>query len=164
MEFDLTLVLEVVTFFILFFLLHRFAFRPLVQKLDERKEHIEGNLNEIEGLKKAAAQDKEDAKALLVEAKKQALVIKEEAFAYGERLKEQQQAEGRQEAERMRDKAVEDLDLYVEKVKEDLRRLSGELSFEIASKILAKEIDRKKHKQLVEESLKVLYEQRDSYR
>lgn len=162
MDFNLTLVLEVVTFFILLFLLNKFVFTPLVKKLDERKQHIDDSLKDIDRLKQEASKDKEDTKAFLLEAKKTALKIKEEAFSYGEKLKEEAQVQAAQEAQKMRERGLKDLDLYLDKVKEELRMLSGELSFEIASKILAQEIDRKKHKDLVEESLQVLHEQRNN--
>ena len=163
MRIDLTLILQLVSFGILLFLLNKFVLGQVITMLDQRRESIRKKLDEADRLQRQAEEERKKAEAQLLETKKQALAIKEEAFAYGERLKEEQQSQARQEAERIREKAVKDLDLYVAKVKDELKRLSGELSFEIASKILAKEVDKKKHKQLVEESLKVLYEQGNNY-
>ena len=163
MEINLTLILEVITFFILLFLLNKFVFRGLVKMLDERKQHIEKNLKDIKQLREEASGDREKTKELLLEAKKTALSIKEEAFAYSEKFKEQKAKEAEKEAQEIREKAQEELSLYLNKVKEELKRYSGELSFQIAAKILAQEIDKNKHKDLVEESLKDLYEQRSDY-
>jgi F-type H+-transporting ATPase subunit b len=148
MNFNLTLILEIVTFLILLFLLNKFVFRILVKKLDERKQYIDNNLDQIERLKKEAWQDRQEASGDLLEAKK---------------LKEAKADQARKEAQKIQDKAREEVVSYVEKVKEELKGYACELSFDIAAKILAKEVDRKKHKDLVEESLRSLHEQRSNY-
>jgi F-type H+-transporting ATPase subunit b len=163
MNFNLTLILEIVTFLILLFLLNKFVFRILVKKLDERKQYIDNNLDQIERLKKEAWQDRQEASGDLLEAKKEALKIKEEAFLHSEKLKEAKADQARKEAQKIQDKAREEVASYVEKVKEELKGYACELSFDIAAKILAKEVDRKKHKDLVEESLRSLHEQRSNY-
>ena len=159
MRLDITLILEIVTFFILLFLLHKFVFKGLVSTLDKRKDYIAKNLADVDRLKKETELRQQKAEELLLEAKRTALSIKEEAFAYGERLKEEKAGQAEAEAAKIRQKAAQELAGYINKVKEELKGYAAELSFEIAAKILAAEVDKNKHKDLVEASLKQFDEQ-----
>ncbi|HIE36138.1 MAG TPA: hypothetical protein EYP89_02755 [Candidatus Omnitrophica bacterium] len=87
MSINLTLILEVVSFFILFFLLHKFVFRHILEILEKRRFYIENNLKNIEKLKKEIEEREKEAKGNLEEAKRAVLKIKEEARIWAEEFR-----------------------------------------------------------------------------
>jgi F-type H+-transporting ATPase subunit b len=161
MNVNLTLVLELITFFILLFLLNKFVFRHVVKMIEQRQRYIEKNVADVEKLKKEASVDRQQAEERLAEAKRIAIEVKEDAFSLGEKLKERKAKEAEQEASRIKEKAKQEIDLYLNKVKEQLKEYSVDLSFRIARKIIEEEIDIEKHKRLVKKSLKELNETGD---
>lgn len=158
MNINLTLVLNVITFFILLFLLQRFVFRYVLEMIEKRKDYIRKSLDDIEKLKAEFSQDRAQAQKELNEAKRHALTIKEEAIKSSEEYKERKEAETKKELERLKDKSQEEINFQVEKAKQDLKDYSLTLSFKIAEKILQSEVDEKKHNRILEESIKELDE------
>ena len=159
MNINLTLVLNVITFFILLFLLKKFLFRHILKMMEKRKDYVKKSLDEVERLKREFSKDREQAKKELERTKRDALRIKEEALIFSEEYKEKKKEEVEKDILHLKKKAHEDMQLQLAKIKEDLKGYSLELSFKIAEKILKEEIDRKKHDKLLKESLKKLHEQ-----
>lgn len=161
MRIDLTLLLQLVGFGILLFLLNKFVLGRVIAMLDERRQSIEKKLEEADSLKRQAEKERKEAETHLLETKKQALRIKEEAFLYSERVKEEKARQAEADAARTATKAQEELDASVARAREALTKYSADLSFEIAEKIVGAEVDRKKHAKLVEESIRQLNEERE---
>lgn len=161
MNINLTLLLDLITFFILLVLLQKFVYRPLLQLMDKRRDSIEKNLLQIQRLKEESTQDREKAAQELQEAKESALRIKDEAFVNAEEYREKKRIESEKESKEERKKAKEEISLLLEKAKEQLQRYSLDLSFTIAEKILKEKINREEHDKLLEDGLKKLYDKRD---
>jgi len=70
---------QLIGFFIVAFLLHRFAYKPLLALLDDREKKISDSLAAAEKMKADLAKADEDRKRVLAEAGAQATRIVEEA-------------------------------------------------------------------------------------
>jgi F-type H+-transporting ATPase subunit b len=158
MSINLTLILEVISFFILLFLLHKFVFRHILEILEKRRFYIESNLKNIEKLKKEIEEKEREAKDNLEEAKKIALKIKEEARIWAEEFRGKKEKEIEKEIEKLKEKAEKEIVYEKEKAKEYLKNYSLEIAFFVAQKILKREIDKEKHKSILDDFLKI-YEQ-----
>ena len=158
MSINLTLILEVISFFILLFLLHKFVFRHILEILEKRRSYIENNLKNIEKLKKEIEEREKEAKDNLEEAKKTALKIKEEAQIWAQEFRSRKEKEIEREIEKLKEKVEKEVVYEKEKVKEYLENYSLEIAFFVAQKILKREIDKSKHKEILDDFLKI-YEQ-----
>jgi F-type H+-transporting ATPase subunit b len=161
MKVDLTLLLELISFGILLFLLHKFVWSHVVKLLDQRRQHVAKSLKEADVLKQQAEEDRKEAQAHLLETKKKALQIKEEAFLYSEKVKEKKTKQAEEEAVRIQKKARQEMAGLIARAKESLKKYSSDLSFQIAEKIIGAEVDKKRHAKLIEKSLKELNEERE---
>ena len=158
MSINLTLILEVVSFFILFFLLHKFVFRHILEILEKRRFYIENNLKNIEKLKKEIEEREKEAKGNLEEAKRTVLKIKEEARIWAEEFRSKKEKEIEKELEKLKEKSEKEIAYERKKVKEYLKNCSLEIAFFLTQKILKREIDKEKHKEILNDFLKI-YEQ-----
>jgi F-type H+-transporting ATPase subunit b len=158
MSINLTLILEVISFFILLFLLHKFVFRHILEILEKRRNYVENNLKDIEKLKREIGEKEKEAKSSLEEAKKVALKIKEEAKIWAEEFRSEKGKEIEKEIEKLKEKAEKEVVYEKEKAKEYLKNYSLEIAFFVAQKILKREIDKSKHKEILDDFLKI-YEQ-----
>ena len=76
---------QVVSFCIVAFLLHRFAYKPILQVLEERRLRIAEGLANADKIKAELARAEEQRKQILTEAGGQATKIIEEARAVAEK-------------------------------------------------------------------------------
>ena len=66
------LILQIISFVIIFWLLKKYAFGPIVKMLDERYQKIEGSINQAEKLEETNKRAEANARKLMQEARKQA--------------------------------------------------------------------------------------------
>jgi len=147
LEFNLTSIIQLLNFVILLFFLNKFLFKPFLNTLDQRKAKIEGDIKKAEEIRKGAEEYKEQASKELEKARKRAGEILQSAEKRAEEIVNTERERAKQEAQ----KIIESAKLEVENIKksaiEELRNNAIKLAFLIASKILEKEIDEKKHKE-----------------
>ena len=78
---------QVVNFLILLFLLKKFAYKPILDMLDERKKSIEDAINNAETAKNEAEKMRKEYETRLAEAKQEAQEIMGKATKLGEEMK-----------------------------------------------------------------------------
>ena len=131
------LVLTAISFFLLFFLLKRFLYDPLLRFMDERNARIEEGLD-AEKQALAAVQ----ANEMLLEAKRkesmdQAKRIAEQARSADEQRREAALQQARQSAGESRSRAREELCRLQESESEKLRDSETELAALLADRLLS---------------------------
>ena len=131
------LVLTAISFFLLFFLLKRFLYDPLIRFMDERNARIEEGLD-AEKQALAAVQ----ANEMLLEAKRkesmdQAKHIVEQARSADEQRREAALQQARQSAEESRNRAREELCRLQESESGKLRADENELAALLADRLLS---------------------------
>ena len=131
------LVLTAISFFLLFFLLKRFLYDPLLRFMDERNARIEEGLD-AEKQVHAAVQ----ANEMLLEAKRkesmdQAKNIVEQARSADEQRREAALQQARQSAEESRSRAREELCRLQESESGKLRDSETELAALLADRLLS---------------------------
>jgi F-type H+-transporting ATPase subunit b len=148
-ELNGTLIAQIVNFLILVGILTKFAYKPLMQALEERQNKITDNIESAERERKEAEQIKLGYQKQLADARAQAQAIVEKAEKLAEETKEEILKEARLESARIL-KAVQ-----AEVVRERelaLAQLKGEvvaLSMAAAAKIIEKNMDNQANAMLV---------------
>ncbi len=129
-----------VTFMLVFIILKKFAWKPIVQALKEREENIRDGLENAEDAKNQLANVKIESDKIISEA----IVERDKLIKQGREIKEQIITEAREEAEVEAKKIVEAAKKQIEEEKtaaiNQIKVQIASLSVEIAEKILRKKL------------------------
>jgi F-type H+-transporting ATPase subunit b len=144
-----------VSFLILFFLLAKFAWKPIMGAIDERERSIEDALLKAEAAKDEMARLTNENDVLL----KQARVERDQILQEAKKLKNQIVAEAKESAQREGARMIELARVEINNQKTiamaDVKNQVASLSLEIAEKILRKQFeDSNKQDALVADLLK----------
>ncbi|MCR9251774.1 MAG: F0F1 ATP synthase subunit B [bacterium] len=146
---------QLLIFLIVFFILRSLAWKPIMGALKAREAMIGDSLKAAENAKEEMAQIKADNEYLLQEAREEREKMLSEALKTANDIKEEAKAETSKISEKM----ISDAKVTIENEKKaalaEVRTLVGELSLEIAEKILKEKLgDEKSQKALVDKFLK----------
>ena len=145
--------IQVIAFGILFFLLSRFAFKPLFGVMEKRRQMVLEQMESAQKNRDEANQYIEEQKQALQQARKEAYDIIEQAKSTGTKQADDIVAAARSEASRLKEEAIRDIETEKNKAVAALRAQVSGLSVLIASKIIEKQIDEQSQQQLVEQYL-----------
>lgn len=150
MDIGITLIGQMVTFGLLVLFTMKFVWPPLTKALEARRAKIAEGLAAADLGRDALKRAESDALVLLVSAREEAARIVGQARLQGEEMISQSRENARQEGERQLAAARMRIDSEERAAREELRRKSAQLALEIAAKLLAAEIDPKRHQALVD--------------
>lgn len=137
---DLTLIAQVVNFLFLVFVLAKFAYKPLLKIMDERKNKIANDLAAAESAKAEAETVKNDYLAKLAEAKQEAQSIVEAARKNAQAAHDKIMADTKAEQEQVIAAAKETIAMEKQKAMAEVRAQVVELSLAAAGKIIEKKL------------------------
>lgn len=147
-------VIQLVSFLILYWLLSRYAFKPLFGIMQQRRDRVLGELQSAEKNRADAEKFLNDQKDALIAARKDAFDIIEQAKSTSVRQADDIISKAREEATRLKDEAVRDIENEKNKAIAALRSQVSAMSVMIASKIIEKQVDEKSQQELIEFYLK----------
>lgn len=145
------IILTVLTFVIVYFVLSKMAWRPIMGAMAEREKQIEGA---IEAAKKERAEAEKllaDQKAAIAEARREAAEAMRKNTADMERFREELMAKSRKEAEELKADARRSIDEERAKAVTDIRKDTAQLAIQIAEKLLGENLNDAKHRALAEQ-------------
>ena len=146
------LIAQVLLFAIVYWVLKRFAFKPVIAMLEERRRRIEeGQLN-AENIKKQLAAAQAKYEEILAKANADAQRLIEEVRASGDRLAEQKRQEAISAAEQIMLKTKEALTLERENLMTEMKRELGRLVVETTTRVTGKVLTPEDHQRISEES------------
>ena len=147
------LVAGILAFAVVFFFVWKWALPTINKTLEARQAAITGQLSAAEESKKEAEGLLADYKAQLAEAKSEGNRIVEEARVSGDQTKAEIIAKANDEASQLLAKARTEAESERSRALAEARREVGELSVELAGKIVGESLDAKAHQGLVERYL-----------
>ena len=150
------IVWTVITFFILLFLLRRFAWKPLLAALDSREERISNSIERAEKAKEEAERLLEENKRNLQRADEQAQQVIKEGRAAAEKIKNEILEKANASSRRMIEQAKDEIQREKESALKELRREVVDLAIQAASKILGEGLDEHHHRKIVDGFLREL--------
>lgn len=146
---------QIILFVVLLYLLKKFAWKPILNAINEREEGIKNALEEAENARKEMQNLNADNKRILKEARVERDTLLKEARA----IKEKIILEATDEAQMKANKVVVQAQATIQAEKQaaiaDLKNQVAELSIDIAEKVVRAELaDKDKQIKLVEDMLK----------
>jgi len=145
---------QVVSFCIVAFLLRRFAYKPILAVLEERRRNIEqGQLN-AEKIRKELAEAEKRYQEILAKANADAQRMIDEARESAAHLSERKQQEAIAAAEQIVAKAKEAAALEHERQMQNLKRELGRLVVDTTAKVTGKVLTPEDQKRLQEEAVR----------
>ncbi|MDI3472761.1 MAG: F-type H+-transporting ATPase subunit b [Thermotogaceae bacterium] len=147
LEFNLTSVIQLLNFVILLFFLNKFLFKPFLSTLDQRKKKIEEDIRKAEKIREEAEEYKQEMEAELKNARKRAEEIIQNAERRAEEFLNSEKEKAKQEAQKIIENAKIEVENFKKTAIDELKNSAVRLAFLMATKILEKEIDEKKHRE-----------------
>ncbi|MBV9298048.1 MAG: F0F1 ATP synthase subunit B [Verrucomicrobia bacterium] len=146
------LIAQVVLFAIVYLVLKRYAFKPVIAMLEERRRRIEeGQLN-AENIKKQLAAAEAKYQEILSKANTEAQRLLDEVRASGDRLAEQKRQEAVAAAEQISLKAKEAMTLERDRLMEEMKRELGRLVVDTTTRVTGKVLTPEDHQRINEET------------
>jgi F-type H+-transporting ATPase subunit b len=136
-------------FFIVLFLLQRFAFTPVRAMLERRRREIESGLSAAEKAQQEAASQRAQFEKELTSARQASMAEAKKAAEATEKMRQEILAAAQKEAEQIKAKAREDADQERQQVVADLRKQTAELAMQMTRKVVGDAVDRDAQKRLV---------------
>ncbi|MDO6674465.1 F0F1 ATP synthase subunit B [Tenacibaculum sp. 1B UA] len=132
--------MQLVILAVLIFLLAKFAWKPILSALNEREEGIQKALDQAENARKEMQNLQADNERLLKEARAERDTMMKEA----REIKDKIIADAKQEAEEQTSTMVENAKATIKQEQQaaiaELKKKVGDLSIEIAQKVVRKEL------------------------
>jgi F-type H+-transporting ATPase subunit b len=154
------IVFQLAMFIILLALLKKFAWAPLMGIMQQREDHISGEIEAAEKSRIEANKLLEETRAELKTSRQEAQALVENAKKIGEDQKVEIIAAARAEAERLKESAKVEIEQQKEQAMAALREQVASLSVLIASKVIEKELNAADQDKLINEYIQEAGEER----
>ena len=145
------LLVGALAFFILFFFIGRWALPRINQMAEARRARIQGDLEKAERAKAEAEQLVARYEERLKEARGEANRIIEEARKTAESVRKDLLAKAEDEARQVVTRAQQEIQAERDRTFEELRGQVGELSIEVASRVIGESLDKRRQAKLVDQ-------------
>ncbi|MBI3602752.1 MAG: F0F1 ATP synthase subunit B [Candidatus Omnitrophica bacterium] len=149
-------ILTWVTFFIVFFILKKFAFKPILENLQKREKEIREALENADKAKLQLTHIEEEKQKILDAAKTQAAQIINQGRKTARDLAADIETKSRQHAQEITQGAHAQIAGEKQRLLKTLRQESAEIAISLAGKIIKENMDKDKNRRLVEEEVKQL--------
>jgi F-type H+-transporting ATPase subunit b len=143
---------QCISFVIVAFLLYRFAYRPILKVLEERRQGIAESLKNSEKIKVELARAEAQRQEILTQANTQATKLIEEARAAAARVQEQETQKAIAAAEQIMVKAREAASQDHARMLTELKREVGRLVVKTTATVTGKILTPEDQKRLAEET------------
>ncbi|MHB8158979.1 MAG: F0F1 ATP synthase subunit B [Thermoleophilia bacterium] len=142
-----------VTFVLLFLFLRKFAFGPLQNMIDARRDSIQESIKAAEETRREAEHMLAEYRESIASARHEAEEIIERAHKVGESTKSEIVTEARTQAQKEVDGAREQIQRETRKAIQEIKDQVADLTILAASKVTGKTMTKEDHLRLVDEAL-----------
>lgn len=143
---------QVISFAIVAFLLQRFAYKPILKVLEERRRSIAESLANQERIRQQVTEAEAARRELLQKANADATRLIEEAREAAAQFREQENQKTIAQTAQMIAKAREAIEAEQEKMRQDLRQELGRLAVDLAGRVTGKILSVDDQRRLAEET------------
>ncbi len=151
MNINLTLIVQMIVFALLIFITMKWIWPPILAAMDERTRKIAQGLAAAEKGEQALTDARANADAIIREARERATHIIDQAQHRANELVEEAKGTANVEGARLVAAAHQQIELDTTRARESLRREVAGIAVGAASKLLGREIDARKHAELLEQ-------------
>lgn len=150
------LLAQIVNFAIIFFLLRKFLYKPVLNMLDKRKAEVAESVDRAYRMEKEEEKLKEKQEKLLVDARKEAKSIVEEAKKQLEKQKKELAAKAHDQASEIIAKARQQAEQLIKENESIMRKQAVELASAMVVKLVPQVLSSDDHRKLIATHLKNL--------
>jgi F-type H+-transporting ATPase subunit b len=143
----------ILTFLVLLFLLARFAWRPLLEALENRQQGIRKALDDAQAARQELERLEQESAQIIRKARADAEGVIAQSRADADRLREEIRQKAKADAEGILRNAERQIQLETGRALQQIRAEAVDLSVMIASKILQKNISREDNERLIADAL-----------
>jgi F-type H+-transporting ATPase subunit b len=144
----------ILTFLVLVGLLARFAWRPLMEALDQRQASIAKSLEDAQRARQELERLQRESAQMMASARAEAEAVVSRSRSDAEALREELKQKARAEAAGIVKNAERQIQLETARAVQQIRQEAVDLSVAIASKILRRQVSKEDNEGLIEETLK----------
>jgi len=144
---------QVINFLLVLYLLKRFALKPFLKILGERKERIEGGVKNAENAERKIQLAGEERDKILKEAREKANLILRKSEERGKEKEEEILRAAEEEKRRLLKEAKKLGEIEIAQMKESFSKKNLELVLNLTEKILREKIDLKKDEEITKNFL-----------
>jgi F-type H+-transporting ATPase subunit b len=144
------LVWGAIAFAVLFFFMARVVFPRINETLEQRRQKIQGDLEKAEEARTDAQRELTRYRDQLSGARDEANRIIEEARKTAESMRRDMASKGEQEAQGIVARAQEEIRAERDRVFQELKAQVGELSVELAARVVGESLDKERQLRLVD--------------
>jgi F-type H+-transporting ATPase subunit b len=145
-----------VTFFVLFLILARLAWKPLLSAVENREKTISDSLKRAEDAKLQAQKLMEEQHKILAGAQEDIQKMIKENKEIAENIKNEIIEKARSEAQKLHERARADLERETEAAALQLKKQVVDLVIQAASGLIRENLDSKKNRALIDQYIKEL--------
>jgi len=154
------IVTQIIGFLIAVFLLKKFAWKPLLSILEQRRSKIKSEFDNIDKEKQKVADLLSDYQTKLKEIDSLARVKIQEAAREGQKLANEIKENARKESKEILTKAREEIQRDVDKAKVQLKNDLVNMTMRVAQKLIGEKLDEEKDKKLIAEFIDAVHAQK----
>ncbi|MCF0179990.1 MAG: F0F1 ATP synthase subunit B [Bacteroidales bacterium] len=134
----------IVAFGVVFFVLAKFGFPIITEMIDNRKKYIDESLEAARQANEKLAKIQEESAAMLKQTQEKQSQILAEAMEMRKQIVEKAQTEATVAGQKILEEAKQQIKLEKEDAIRDIRRQVGELSIQVAEKVLRQSLSKDK--------------------
>jgi F-type H+-transporting ATPase subunit b len=144
---------EVVSFAILFAVLYKFAFPPILEMLETRERKIRESLEQAERHRVEAERKMQEYEAKLAAVSREAEAVLAQAKERAQRLLDENEQRLAAEAERIKSEATREIEHERRKAIQDIRTQATDLALLVAEKVVERSLNDADHRRMADEAL-----------
>jgi F-type H+-transporting ATPase subunit b len=144
----------ILTFLVLLTLLAKFAWGPLLKALESRQETIRRSLDDAQKAKAELERIQQESAQIVRQARVDADAIISQSRTDAAQLREEMRAKAKEDADGIIKNAERQIQLETTRAIQQIRHEAIDLSVEIASKIIQRNLSKEDNEKLIEEALR----------
>jgi F-type H+-transporting ATPase subunit b len=145
----------ILTFLLLFFLLTKFAWKPLLKALSEREEKIRSSLEKADEAQQKLERLSAEGEEIIGKARAEAQSIVSDGKVAAEKVRDEIETKAKEKANTIVARAEKQITAEKEQAINDIRGEVAALSIQVAEKLIRKNLSKKENMALIKESLDI---------
>ncbi len=152
-NFDKSLIIQVVNFILLMIVLTKLLYRPLLAKMEERTQAITKSLEEAQAARAEAQREREEHAARIQAAHAEAQAIRTAALKEAADEQHRLVAAAKEHADRLVATARAELAQDVRQARQELRQEVSDLAIQVAERLIRKSLRDDDHRRIVDDAI-----------
>lgn len=144
------LLTQLISFLILFLLLKKFLYRPVIKMLEDRAEKIKTSLEVADKIKQEAEQTTAANESLMLKAREESQALISESREQAKKIKESELEKSKLQIEIERKRALDEIRSEEDKIINNIRSEFSGLAISAAEKIIEREVNENNHKEIIQ--------------